>query len=263
VNTHLTDEQLVGYVHYTLTDAGRETMDRHLRICASCRARLDGFESLQRRIRYQLAADIRATAPSTAMRFSAIAPRLTHRNRRDRLQTQAARILPSVAVLSAGAGLAATIAGLFYALGRRAAVTDSPPDVSFPMLACICFAATIMGGHRVRNWSPRRVLLKILAFVLWLGTAIVGLQVIVTLLDLLTWMLHMNVSSSSAVLASWALIPLGVGWIALVVGGGEYHYRHWGQRESWVLFAFTVALQALILCIPLLAHWVNLPPVWR
>jgi hypothetical protein len=29
MNTHLTDEQLAGYVHRTLTDADRETMNGH------------------------------------------------------------------------------------------------------------------------------------------------------------------------------------------------------------------------------------------
>jgi hypothetical protein len=36
-------------------------------------------------------------------------------------------------------------------------------------------------------------------------------------------------------------------WIALVIGGGEYHYRRIGQRSSWKLFGRTIAGQLSIL----------------
>lgn len=263
MNAHFSDEQLVGYVHRTLTDADRETMDGHLNACIICRARLEEAESLQRRIRYDLTADIKAVAPSAAMRFSDIAPRLTRRNRWETLRVPTVQLFPAAAAVIAVAGLAITVVGLVFGLDRTSAVADTPPNVTFPMLACACFAATILSSHRLQRWSPRLLLVYTIAFVLWLGTAVVGLQVITTLLDLLTWMLHMNISSASAILASWSLIPLSVMWIALVVGGGEFHFKHVGRSESWVLFGLTVAMQALILSIPLLATWVNYPLVWR
>jgi phosphoglycerol transferase MdoB-like AlkP superfamily enzyme len=131
------------------------------------------------------------------------------------------------------------------------------------MFACGCFVVSLVGGYRIQKGTARFVLTYLLAFALWLGTALVGLQVIVIILDLITWALHMNVSSRSAIAASWTLIPLGVAWVALVVGGGEYHFRHLGRRRSWLLFGFTVLVEALILCVPLLATWANSPMVWR
>ncbi len=75
-NTHLSEKQLVGYVHRTITDAQRETMTRHLATCPRCRARLADHETLQRRINYSLLADLKTVHPSPQMTFAAIAPRL-------------------------------------------------------------------------------------------------------------------------------------------------------------------------------------------
>ncbi len=54
MKNHLSNEQLIGYVHQTLTDAEREEIDRHLAECAQCRGILADHESVQRRIRYGL-----------------------------------------------------------------------------------------------------------------------------------------------------------------------------------------------------------------
>ena len=75
MKSHLGDEQLIGYVHHTLTDAQREAMDRHLATCPDCRARLAEHEALQRRMRNSLMGDLRAVQPTPSMTFSAIAPR--------------------------------------------------------------------------------------------------------------------------------------------------------------------------------------------
>ncbi len=61
---HLTTTNSTSYLHQTLTDAEREALDRHLAECPSCRARLDGHEALQRRIRYELAASLRGVQSS-------------------------------------------------------------------------------------------------------------------------------------------------------------------------------------------------------
>lgn len=263
MNTHLTDEQLVGYVHSTLTDADRETMNAHLSACAECRARRDELESLQNRIRHELVAEIGAAGRVSAVRFSAIAPKIAEQSRRDRLQAPTLRYLPNANVFAALAGLVIAIIGLVVRMNWDSTAIDTPPSVSFPMVACGCFVVSLVGGYRVEKGTARLVLTYVLGIALWLGTALVGLQVIVFVLDLITWTLHMNVSSRSAIAASWALIPLGVAWIALVVGGGEYHFRHLGRRRSWLLFGFTVLVETLILCIPLLAAWANSPIMWR
>jgi hypothetical protein len=76
IDTHLNQEQFNSHIHQTLTDAQRETMDQHLATCPHCRARLADHEALQRRIRHNLLADLRAVRPSPRMNYAAIEPRL-------------------------------------------------------------------------------------------------------------------------------------------------------------------------------------------
>ncbi|MBN1813266.1 MAG: PQQ-binding-like beta-propeller repeat protein [Anaerolineae bacterium] len=76
MSNHPSDEQLIGYIHQTLTDAEREEIDQHLAECAQCRALLTDYESLQRRIYYGLANDLRKVSASSRKSFAAIAPRL-------------------------------------------------------------------------------------------------------------------------------------------------------------------------------------------
>ncbi len=81
MTNHLTDEQLIGYIHHTLTDAEREAIDRHLAECPTCRAHLAGNETLQRRIRNEFSADLRSSRSSSQMSFAAIAPRVKRSRR--------------------------------------------------------------------------------------------------------------------------------------------------------------------------------------
>jgi anti-sigma factor RsiW len=265
VNTHLHDPQLIGYVHFTLTDAERETMDVHLSDCARCRARLETFESLERRVRYDLSADIKSASPPSTMTFSAIAPRLERRSRWDRLRLLSDHLVPGAAAFAALAGLVVALISVLYALGWSDARTATESSSALPLLASGLFAVAIAGNFGWRARFPRRVLLsRLLALVLWIGTALVGLQVIVTVLDLVTWLLFSGVSSRSATLGPWVLIPLGIGWIALVIGGGEFHYEHLGEPSSWRLFAATICAEAFILILPfILDIWFNLPSIWR
>lgn len=68
---HLSEPQLVSYVHRSLTDVERETMARHLAECASCRGRLDQHEALQRLVRRDLRSALQKVRPSRRMQFSA------------------------------------------------------------------------------------------------------------------------------------------------------------------------------------------------
>jgi hypothetical protein len=116
-----------------------------------------------------------------------------------------------------------------------------------------------------------KVLSSALAFALWVATAALGLYEFVLVRGML-FRIYARSSSSGLALGSqllngrnenfyllrrdswqalavgnWALIPLALVWIALVVGGGEYHYRRVGQRSSWKLFGWTIAAEMLIL----------------
>ena len=76
MNHHVSDDQLVGYIHQTLTDAEREEIGRHVAECAQCRARLGDYEAAQRRIAYGLANDLKKVHPPRSMSFAAVSPRL-------------------------------------------------------------------------------------------------------------------------------------------------------------------------------------------
>ena len=54
-------------------------------------------------------------------------------------------------------------------------------------------------------------------------------------------------------LGQWSVLIAGLAWIVLVIGSGEFHYRHYGERASWHLFAVCVAIEVGI---ALLALWI-------
>lgn len=78
MNAHLTDQQLHAYLHQTLTDAERETLDVHLTSCPTCRARLSELDILQQWVRRELATELRAVNVPLSLTFEAIAPQLNH-----------------------------------------------------------------------------------------------------------------------------------------------------------------------------------------
>ena len=52
-------------------------------------------------------------------------------------------------------------------------------------------------------------------------------------------------------LGSATLVVMGIACIAVAVGCGEYHLKHFGQPESWRLFERTIAAELAILVLPL------------
>jgi hypothetical protein len=140
MSTHLSEKQLVGYVHRTLTDARREAMDQHLAACPRCRARLSDHEALQRRIHYSMLADLRAVRPSPRMTFAAIAPRLRRPKMFVPLWGQSQRLLSGAAALAALILQAVILIALFEGMSQPVngstlasagpSSTDQPPIVS-------------------------------------------------------------------------------------------------------------------------------------
>lgn len=120
MSNHLSDRQLIGYIHQTLTDAEREEIDQHLAKCGRCRALLGDYEALQRRIHYGLAIDRRKVTPSARISFAAVAPRLKRGRRLATVRLTAERI-SVVAVLAA-------VFVFVYSLLGRFPYTDLPLD---------------------------------------------------------------------------------------------------------------------------------------
>ena len=99
----------------------------------------------------------------------------------------------------------------------------------------------------------RRSPAGVLALILWVATAAVGLLEIVVVREML-FRIYARFWSSywpSVALGNWAMLVLGIVWIAFVIGGGEYHYKRVGQRSSWKLFGWTIAVEVAILVLAL------------
>lgn len=85
MNAHLTHQELNAYLHQTLNDAQRETLDAHLTNCPACRARLSELDVLQQRVRRELGAELKAVNAPLSLTFAAIAPKLQPQSRAIRL----------------------------------------------------------------------------------------------------------------------------------------------------------------------------------
>lgn len=254
MNGHLRDDELIGNIHRTLTDEQRESMERHLTVCPQCRARLDNHETLQQHIRHTLLADLRAVKPSSGMRFATVVPHLTT-NKHGMLKRLSHRLFPVALVLAGLIGLGIALMDLPESIMRLFDKPEPASASSLSALACVFFSVATFGHYRESRlilW--RRKLYALLAFVIWLGTAVVGLQVMAILRDALSWfVLQVSFKPELAfALGNWALIPLGLVWIAVVIGGAEYQYRRGAQDISWSLFAWIIAVEIPILFITLL-----------
>jgi len=259
VNSHLGEEHLIGYSHATLTDAEREAMDSHLAECPECRARLAEHEALQRQIRHSLLADLRAVRPSAGMTFSGIAPHLRPQSRFVGLWRRADQLVRGTAVVTALAGLVVALISLARGVGQCAIRVAGMPVAPLPVAACFLFAIPVASNCRESRVVPSRLTLsRVLAFILWLGTAVLGIYEIFLIREMLfcAYALVMGGPSTQTdywgalALGNWALIPLSIVWIALVMGGGEYHYQRVGQRSSWKLFGWTIAAELIVLSLP-------------
>lgn len=253
MNSHLSDDHLIGYVHHTLTDAQREAMNQHLAACPHCRARLAEHEALQRHIHHSLLADLRVAQPSPGMTFSAMARRLKRPKRFARLWQRRGQLFSAATALAALAGLVIALGGLVQGIGQPAVNLKAMPAGPLTPVACFLFAIPAISAYYESRIVPLRVIVSsVFAFILWVGTAVVGLQVMVVVRNMIIWILDNVLGDfwSAIGLSNWTLIPLGIMWIALVIGGGEYHYRKLGQRQSWRLFGWTIAVELLIVILP-------------
>lgn len=90
---HPTAEQLAGYVLQTITDEEREHIDKHLGRCLPCRAGLSKHETTLRRIRNELAGDLRQVGPSNRSAFAQVAPEILRSRRWSTLKARAGQSL--------------------------------------------------------------------------------------------------------------------------------------------------------------------------
>ena len=101
--------------------------------------------------------------------------------------------------------------------------------------------------------QPRRISAGVLALILWIATAAVGLVEIVVVREMLLRVYARFWSDywSAVNVGNWSVVILAIVWLALVAGGGEYHRTRVGQRSSWRLFGLTIAVEVAILLLAL------------
>lgn len=160
MSAHLHDAQLVGYIHHTLTDAQREVMDQHLAICPHCRARLAGHEALQKRLRHELLADLRAINPPPRMTLAAIGPRLQRSRVPAVLHKSCQQLFPGAAALVTVAVQTVILLALFGSLSQPVAgATLASGDLVVAMSSTYPAPAGTAAGEPPRHWSVEGVYL--------------------------------------------------------------------------------------------------------
>jgi hypothetical protein len=249
--THLTDELLISYLYNTLANAQREVLDRHLAACPTCRSQLTLHQNHQRQIGNEIQATLQATTPPPGMSFQGIAPRLAPRKTS---QVWRIRFSTAIPLVSAALGLVLAIVGAWKSFPVNLA-TPTPHSTPFPALACFFLMFVSMDQFdRSFSMRPRFVISIILAFLLWLGSLVIGLLNLLVIRDLvIAAVIRAGGSPESAsVLTILAVFVSAIILIGVIIGSAEFHYRHVGHPSSWKLFIWTMAIQLLILVLPYL-----------
>ena len=251
-NIHLTPDALAGYIYRTLDDAHRETLDAHLLDCPTCRARLAEHEVRQRQISNELRSRLTFAVPSPQMNFAVIAPQLQNRHFRQNIWLDRVIIVPTSLALT---GLVFALFGLWHAISTQAFTSPAQPLGAFPSLAgfFLTLASVEQFDHSL-SIRPRRAIAWIVALILWLGSAFIGLLDLIALRDLaILAVIAMDGHNATAgPIAILAVLFGAMLYIGFVIGGAEYHYKNIGQPGSWKLFSITLLCQLFILILPYL-----------
>ncbi|MBN1922231.1 MAG: hypothetical protein JW892_13370 [Anaerolineae bacterium] len=259
MNQHLTENDLSNYTLNMLTDADREMLSRHLQICPTCRAALAEKIQQQAEIQACLDAEIATLSPSSRMTFEAIAPAMLKSRRANRSHAYLDFFRAYGPALAAATGVILAVAGLFRNVTWPAVGLQQNHSLTLPFTAGIMFSLPVL-SHYGQNALQRRPLawMWVVSLALWLGTAVLGLYEIALLREMvLRAYIRFGPPSSlllqqAQALGSWGVFFMGALWVAVVIGGGEFHYRHAGQQASWRLFGLTVLVQLSLLALPLL-----------
>jgi hypothetical protein len=97
-------------------------------------------------------------------------------------------------------------------------------------------------------------------FVLWAFTAVLGMFEILVIRDMVLRVYARFFADDRAygtdywggvALGQVVVVILAIVWIGLVIGAAEYHYKYYGQRRSWRLFARVIGVELAILVLAL------------
>ena len=110
-----------------------------------------------------------------------------------------------------------------------------------------------------KSLQSNKMLSAVIAFVLWLASAAVGIWQIALIREMLFRLIArfsavpqseyetFKQAQLASALGTWLIVLLTIVWIAAFIGSAEYHYRHVGQPRSWRLFAWIIGVQLSIL----------------
>jgi hypothetical protein len=108
---------------------------------------------------------------------------------------------------------------------------------------------------------PHKTTTAVFVVLLWLVTAAVGLWEIFIIRDMVfriyARFLPAGTSNlgpeywSGVAMGGWLLVILSILWIAIIIGGGEYHFKRIGQPRSWKVFGWTIGIELFILVLAL------------
>ena len=109
--------------------------------------------------------------------------------------------------------------------------------------------------------SISKIARSILAIVLWAGTAAGGFWLIPAVLDLVTRIyarfwgdadLYGAAYWGAVALRNVLVLPLACLYLIMVIGGAEYHSRHFNETRSWLLFTRTIAVEVSLFILMLM-----------
>ncbi len=100
--------------------------------------------------------------------------------------------------------------------------------------------------------ANQKTMRVILASGLWVATAALGFLAIPTLLEIILTLYAFFVSGDPSTKAFYGgvglrtalTLPVACLYLAVVVGGVEYHIRHFDEPDSWQLFTRTLAAES-------------------
>ena len=102
--------------------------------------------------------------------------------------------------------------------------------------------------------------LRALGVILWAVTSVLAfLEILIVREIVLRIYVHFAATGGSyeraygggVLLGVGAAMTMGVVCVGIVIGGGEYHFRNFGQPKSWRLFGWTIAAEVAILVLAL------------
>ena len=250
--SHILSDDLLGYIYQTLDDAQRETINAHLVDCPTCRANLETEKIRQRKIKNELQSNLKSVSPSKQMNFASIAPQLETRGHLFNIWPRLAISLP---VTLAFVGLLFSLTGLWRILQANLLSIPNQSIGALPTLACFfLILASVEQFDRSLSIRPRYAIMALIAFILWLGTAFIGLLNLIVVRDL-TITLVISLGGGAKLAAPISIIAIMISviiYIGVIIGFAEYHYKNLGQPNSWKLFSVTLLVQLIILRLPYL-----------